>query len=162
MNILAIDPATKCGFAHSCGISGTWDLSVRRDESAGMRLFRFRGKLAEVAKAAGVDVVVYEGARHAAPGMQGALVVQSTIQGVLQLWCEDNGVEYRAYSPSEAKKLATGKGNANKAAMQKAAGEKWPGLEIVDDNHADALWLLELAKRDLLPLTNLAAAREME
>lgn len=151
MKILAIDPATKCGFAHNCGPSGTWDLSIRRDESAGMRLLRFRGKLTEVRTVAGVDVVVYEGARHAGANMQGALVVQATIQGVLQLWCEDNGVEYRAYSPSEVKKLATGKGNANKDAMKKAAAEKWPGLEIVDDNHADALWLLELAKRDLTP-----------
>lgn len=146
MTILAIDPATKCGWAHSDGMSGTWDLSVRRDESSGMRLIRFRGKLNEIHKASPVDLVVYEGARHAGAGMQGALVTQATIQSVLIVWCEDNGIEYRAYSPSEIKKFATGKGNAGKDAMIKAAIEKFG--EVKDDNQADALWILELAKRD--------------
>ena len=36
MKLLALDPATQCGFAHSCGASGTWDLRVRRDEAGGI------------------------------------------------------------------------------------------------------------------------------
>lgn len=149
MNILAIDPATKCGWAHSFGISGTWDLSVRRDESAGMRLIRLRGKLKEVASCAGVEMLVFEAARHASPKMAGALVVQSELQSVIKVWCEDNVIEYRGYSPSEIKKYATGKGNANKAMMVEAAREKWPELIIEDDNQADALWLLDLARQQL-------------
>lgn len=149
MKILAIDPATKCGFAHSCGASGTWDLSARRDESIGMRLIRLRGKLNEIGTAEGVDVVVFEAARHAAARMAGALVVQSELQGIIKLWCEDNSVNYRGYSPAEVKRHATGKGNANKDAMLTAAQEKWPTLSIVDDNQADALWILDLAQRDL-------------
>lgn len=145
MNILALDPATNMGWAHSGGVSGTWDLSVRRDESGGMRLLRLKGKLTE-ALAAGVDLVVYEAARNAAPKMQGALVVQAGIQGVLLLWCEENGIEYRGYSPTEIKKHATGKGNANKAAVMAAARAR--GWEFKDDNEADALWLLDLARRD--------------
>ena len=47
MNILALDPATKCGWAISPTIGGTWDLSTRRDESKGMKLIRFRNKLTE-------------------------------------------------------------------------------------------------------------------
>ncbi len=147
MNILAIDPATKCGWAHSCGESGTWDLSVRRDESAGMRLIRFRGKLQEIVSNVGVDLVVYEAARHAAPNMQGALTVQAMIQGVLVTWCEDNHAEYRGVSPSEVKKHATGKGNANKDLMIAAARERWPEVRIQDDNQADALWILDLAEQ---------------
>ncbi len=146
MKILAIDPATKCGFAHSCGVSGTWDLSVRRDESAGMRLIRLRGKLNELFESEPASLLVFEAARHAAPKMQGALVVQATIQGVLILWAEDHGVEYRGYSPSEIKKFATGKGNASKADMMAAAVERFG--PVGDDNEADALFLLELAKRD--------------
>lgn len=148
MNILSIDPATKCGWAHSCGESGTWDLSVRRDESAGMRLVRLRGKLTEIVLDVGVDLVVYEAARHAAPKMQGALVVQAMIQGVLIAWCEEHGIEYRGVSPSEVKKHATGKGNANKALVIEAAMARWPGRYIRDDNEADALWILDLAQRD--------------
>lgn len=147
MRILAIDPATKCGWAHSCEISGTWDLSVRRDESAGMRLIRFRGKLNEIARDVGVDLVVYEAARHAAPKMQGALVIQAMIQGVLVSWCEDNSIEYRGVSPSEVKKHATGRGNAGKDLMVQAAKERWPERPIKDDNEADALWILDLAEQ---------------
>jgi Holliday junction resolvasome RuvABC endonuclease subunit len=143
VNILAVDPATRCGWAHSAGASGTWDLSIRRDESAGMRLLRLRGKLEEIRATVGVDLLVYEAARHAAPKMAGALVVQATLQGVLLLWAEQNRVEYRGYSPSEIKKHATGKGNAGKDVMLAAARARWP--TVGDDNEADARWLLDLA-----------------
>ena len=149
MRILAIDPATKCGWAHTCGASGTWDLSVRRDESGGMRLMRLHGKLNEIRDTVGVDVLVYEAARHAAPKMQGALVTQAMIQGSFLTWCEQHGVEYRGYSPSEIKKHATGKGNAAKGLVLQKARERWPHLKIKDDNEADALWLLDLASAQL-------------
>jgi Holliday junction resolvasome RuvABC endonuclease subunit len=148
MKILALDPATKCGWAHSSGPSGTWDLSIRRDESAGMRLIRLKGKLDEIRRDAGIDVLVYEAARHAAPKMQGALVVQSELQGVIKLWCSENHIEFRGYSPSELKKHATGKGNANKEAMMKAGREKWPACNG-DDNEYDARWLLDLFTKTL-------------
>jgi len=144
MNTLSLDPATKCGWAHSCGASGTWDLSIRRDESKGMRLIRFKGKLNEILRDAGVDLVVYEAARF--KGMGGPLVVQSEIQGVLKVWCEENGIEYRAYSSKEIKAHAVG-GSANKQQMIDAASKAFP-VKIEDDNHADALWLLSLSMRD--------------
>lgn len=153
MNILALDPATHCGWAYSkVGYegSGTWDLSIRRDESAGMRLIRLAGKLEELRKSMGVDLLVYEAARNAGPKMQGALVVQSELQGVIKFWCEQNKIQYRGYSPSEIKKHATGKGNANKDAMLAAARIKWPGF-IGDDNEADAKWLLDLAMKEYQP-----------
>jgi Holliday junction resolvasome RuvABC endonuclease subunit len=149
MKILAIDPATKCGWAHSVGASGVWDLSIRRDESGGMRLLRLRAKLNKASEAELPDVVVFEAARHAAPKMQGALTVQAELQSVIKVWCYDNSIEYRGYSPSEIKKHATGKGNANKDAILKAARQRWPDVEIVDDNEADALWLLDLAQKEL-------------
>lgn len=149
MKILAIDPATKCGWAHSDGPSGTWDLSIRRDESAGMRLIRLRGKLREILENVGIDLLVYEAARHAAPKMQGALVVQSELQAIIKEFCEDAKpkIQYRGYSPTEIKKHATGKGNANKPAMTIAAKIKFCFV-ITDDNHADALWLLDLAQEE--------------
>lgn len=146
MQVLAIDPATKCGWAHSSGIGGTWDISVRRDESAGMRLIRLRGKLNEVMANAGVTLCVYEAARNAAPKMQGALVVGAMLQSVITVWCEDNKIEYRGFSPSEIKKYATGKGNAGKEDMLSAAITRWPQIEFADHNHADAQWMLALAQ----------------
>jgi len=148
-NILAADPATKFGWAHSCGNSGVWDLSIKRDESAGMRLIRLWGKLEEIENAVGIDILAYEAARFAAqrPGAQGALVVQAEMQGQIKSWCERHGVEYKGYSSTEIKKHATGKGNANKEAMVKAAEARFAG-RLIDHNHADALWLLDLVCKE--------------
>jgi Holliday junction resolvasome RuvABC endonuclease subunit len=148
MKILALDPATHCGFAHSCGVSGTWDLSIRRDESSGMRLIRLRGKLNEILTVEGIDLVVYEAARHGAAKMQGALVVQAELQGVIKVWCQDHDVEYRAFSPKEIKRHAVGRGNASKQEMVVAARRKFDD-RIFDDDQADALWILDLAKHTL-------------
>lgn len=151
MRILALDPANSCGWAHSDGISGVWDLKTRRDESGGMRLIRFTAKLNTILDGAGVDLVVYEAARNCAPGMQGALVRQAELQGVLIHWCDNHVINYRGYSPSEIKKHATGKGNASKAAVLAAAEERWYLRDIQDDNEADALFLLDLAQSELDP-----------
>lgn len=145
--ILAIDPATRCGWAHECGISGVWDLSIRRDESSGMRLIRLQSKLMELLKSSNVTLVVYEAARHAAPKMQGALVVQAEIQGVIKITCDQQNVAWRGYSPTEIKKFATGKGNAKKPDMIGAAC-RLASKQITDDNEADAICLLHLAKSE--------------
>ena len=142
--ILALDVATHCGWAVSHEIYGVWDLSPKRDESAGMRLIRFRYKLKEVIEKEKINLVVFErpGGRHV-----GAVIVHSELQGQVKVVCEDLSIPYRGYSSQEIKKFATGKGNANKVAMIDAAKDKlgYPGK---NDNEADALWLLELAKSD--------------
>ena len=148
MHILAVDPATKCGFASSLGASGTWDCSVRRDESVGMRLIRLRSKLYAIADAGKIDLLVYEAARNAMPKMQGALVTQATLQGIILAFCEDHKIEYRGYSPTEIKRHATGKGNSGKDQMLEAAKIKWPNRSFVDDNEVDALWLLDMAQKE--------------
>lgn len=160
MKILALDPATKCGWClgDETGViaSGTWDFSIRRDESSGMRLLRLRAKLDEIFALYHPEVTVFEAARHAAPKMQGALVVQAELQGVIKCWAEAMlpKVEYRGYSPDEIKKRALGGGRGKKEQMVELACEKWPAIEIVDDNHADALWLFDLAASELIGATN--------
>lgn len=160
MRLLAIDPANKCGWAHSSGASGTWDLSVRRDESSGMRLLRLAAKLGEIHSGVGIDVVVFEAARHSAPKMQGALVAQAEIQGQIKVWCERANVEYRGYSPAEIKKHATGKGNAGKDAVMEAARSR--GWNPQDDNEADALWLLDLATISIDTHSDITTSGEVE
>lgn len=149
MKILALDPATKTGWAHSSGdsISGVWDLSIKRDESGGMRLIKFQSKLQQVYDLMGIDLVAYEAARFKGPNMGGALVVQSEIQGVLKNFCEERDIEYKGYSSKEIKKHAFG-GNCSKSQMVELACEKWSDVNIVDDNHADALWILSLVKSE--------------
>lgn len=145
MNILALDIATKCGFAYGeleTLQTGTWNLTPRRDESKGMRLIRLQAKLNEL-REYGVGLLVFEAVR-AAGGHLNAAIVQAEIQGVVKAWAETAGIEYRGYSSSEIKRFATGKGNAKKQDMIHAAIHKF-GREVSDDNEADALALWHLA-----------------
>ena len=145
-NVLALDPATNTGWAHSLGFEGTWNLKVKSDESSGMRLVRFRSKLDAIHEQLGFGLIAYEMA-IVMPGRSSGSSVGKELQGVLKLWCEDRKVDYRSYSPSEVKKHATGRGRASKEMMIQAAQKKWRKV-IEDDNIADALWILDLALTD--------------
>lgn len=144
MKILAVDQATKAGWAVTPEVSGTWNLAVLRDESAGMRLIRFRAKLKEIIALEKIEVVVYE---RVAGRFKSSISVSAELAGTLKVVCEDAGIQYRAFSAGEIKKHATGKGGCGKPAMIAAAEKKWPHLLIIDDNHADALWMLDLANK---------------
>ncbi|MBM3273404.1 hypothetical protein FJY94_09270, partial [Candidatus Kaiserbacteria bacterium] len=61
----------------------------------------------------------------------------------LTAWCEHHQIPYQGVPVGTIKKHATGKGNAGKAEMIAAA--KALGFAPVDDNHADALALLDWA-----------------
>jgi Holliday junction resolvasome RuvABC endonuclease subunit len=60
-------------------------------------------------------------------------------------WCEERGIPYEGIPVATIKKHATGKGNAKKDAMMAAASSRWPSVTLEDDNHADALWIGDLA-----------------
>ena len=100
----------------------------------------------EIHEAENLDVIVYE---RVAGFHSNALISSAKLVAVIETFCMDNGINYRAYSASEIKKFATGKGNANKTKMVEAAKEKY-GYMGVNDNEADALHILHLAQRDLL------------
>lgn len=145
MKILALDIATTTGWATDT-TSGTWNLKPNRGESEGMRVVRFKAKVAEMIAMEGIKLVSYE---RPAGLHKGSIMVASEMIGVLKDLCIERGVELACYSASQIKSHATGKGNANKEAMIKAATEKWQHIKIQDDNHADALWLLDLTKKDV-------------
>lgn len=147
MNVLALDLATKTGWAHSCGESGVWDLSVQRDESGGMRFIRLRAKLGEMLRGVGVDVVYYE-LPFAHKKNKTGCDVGTKLTAIVESWALENGLEYCGKTNSDVKKHATGKGRVDKDAMIAAAEEKFE-IAIIDDNHADALWLLDLAMTEL-------------
>ncbi len=145
MRVLAIDPATTTGWACNDPEShGTWDLRVRSDESDGMRLIRFESKLREFNECNRLKLITFErpGGKFTRP-----IITQSEIIGTLKRFAIAHGIEYRAYSSTEIKKHATGRGNSNKGAMIQAAKDKL-GYRGEDDNEADALWLLNLSLKD--------------
>ena len=145
MRMLAIDPATKCGWAMSKDIFGTWDLHIKKDESPGMKFIRLRAKLHELHESEKLELIIFE-----RPGgrFKNDIISHSKLQAVIEEFCAQNDVEQKGYSSKEIKKFATGKGNANKLAMINAAKLKL-GYQGEDDNEADALWLLYYAKSDL-------------
>ena len=147
MKILALDPASQTGWAVN-GLAksyGTWDLKTRKDESIGMKLIRFESKLKEVVEQMDIQLIVYE--RPAGRNTY-SIIHQSKLIAIAEKYCENNNIQYRAYSASEIKKHATGKGNCGKPAMIQAAREKL-AYAGDNDNEADALWLLDLAMREL-------------
>jgi len=144
MKILALDLGTYCGWAHSLGSSGVWLLKPKKDESDGIRLIRFANKLRWLKKALGIDIIAYEAARHGGRANRG-LVTHSELQGVVKQLSEELSYQYKGYSPTAIKKFATGDGRASKEAMIRAAC-KFSGKGITDDNEADAICLLEMAK----------------
>ncbi len=145
VRILSLDIASVTGWAISETEHGTWDFKTRKDESMGMKLLRFRAKLNEVNELTRFNLVVYE---RAAGHFKNSIIHEAKLIGVVEEWCELNKIAYRSYSATEIKKFATGKGNAKKPDMVKAAQDKL-GYDGEDDNVADALWLLKLAQKEL-------------
>lgn len=155
MTLAAFDLGTQTGVAFGapgCVISDTWSFKPQRHEGGGMRFLRFRRKLEEMHAAAPISEVGYEEVRRHigtdAAHIYGGLLAQLTA------FCEEHGVPYAGHPVGTIKKWATGKGNADKAAMI-AAVRSW-GHRPKDDNEADALALFYMLAQD----RGLAAPRE--
>lgn len=154
MSILALDLGTKCGYA-ICRPgpayylnSGTWGLKPTRFDSAGQKFVKFRKNLTDIILKEEPTLIVFEEVR-----MHMAIDAAHSYGGflsVLQLCALDFKVEYRGVGVGTIKKHATGKGNAKKPDMIKAAIRLYPAINVIDDNHADALCLLHYATHELL------------
>lgn len=149
INVLALDTGTKTGWAVYCNgmtDSGVQDFALKRGESVGMRFFLFRNWLNRMLYKFPVKLVIYEQAHHrgGAATMIGVGMVTR-----IQEECELHNVEYTPVHSATLKKFAVGHGKASKADMVRKAKERWPEQNIEDDNQADALWLLEYAKKEI-------------
>lgn len=80
-------------------------------------------------------------------------------QGVVRLALHAAHVPYVSVPPATLKKYATGSGNAGKADMRMALYQR-AGLDLRDDNQADAYWLMALGYQLLdQPLIAVPAAQ---
>ena len=143
MNILALDVATKTGYAYSGGDSGTWNFGIRSREDSIDRIVKFHSQIKHFISNNPVDIISIE---RTAGRFKKPLIVQSELHGVLKLLARDENIVIEEYSAKDIKKFATDNGNASKSMMIEAAEERF-GIKIIDDNHADALWLLERTKQ---------------
>jgi hypothetical protein len=141
--VLALDLGTTTGFALRTRddhiTSGTLTFRNDRWEGGGMRFLRFRQWLTETKHvASGLDHVVYEQVRRHI-GTDSAHAYGGWL-AILAAWCEHHAIPYEGVPVGTIKRFATGRGNADKAAMVAAMQAR--GFHPVDDNEADALALL--------------------
>lgn len=141
-SLLALDVATKTGFCTRTA-SGSWNLTPKKDESKGMRLIRFKGKLKEICQLEEVTLIVFE--QIAVYGKFPNTVGIEMI-GVLKLFCEESGIEYKGF-PVKSIKKQTGNGNAGKDKMIEHA--KQYKSDVESDDEADAIILYHLAQDEL-------------
>ena len=73
-----------------------------------------------------------------------AAKVYGGYRGIVMSTAARYDIEVIGYSPSAIKKFWTGKGNADKNQMVKVTKQKYPNLEVKDDNQSDAIALLQL------------------
>ncbi|MGE4043567.1 MAG: hypothetical protein AB7F35_01845 [Acetobacteraceae bacterium] len=141
--VLALDLGSTTGWALR-GVdnritSGTMTFKPTRFEGGGMRYLRFNGWLQEIGRLGGPfhRIVFEEVRRHV--GTDAAHVFGGLL-ATLTAWAEMHSIPYEGVPVGTIKRFATGKGNADKAAM--IAAMKARGFNPADDNEADALALL--------------------
>jgi hypothetical protein len=149
--ILALDLATKTGFACSSGKSGVVTFPKNQWESSGVRWIRFADWLLKLCEDEKVNFIAYE-----IPGVhrsRAASHVAHSLLSQVEVFCERAAIDYLGFEASLVKthalSYADRKLKRNKTTMELLASQRWPDLDIVDDNHADALWILDLAARTL-------------
>lgn len=143
-SILAVDLGTTTGWAlHARGQfkSGSFRTKLHATEHPGLRFLRFRREFLSTFR--GVREVWFELVRrhegtHAAH-------IYGGFWAELMAWCQDNGVRWRAVEVGDIKRTVAGRGNATKKQMMAAVEEL--GFRPADDNEADALAILHVARQ---------------
>lgn len=146
MSVLALDLATKVGWAHSSGTSGVYELPGRDSTGNGIRFNRFQEWLNDMVDGIRIDTVVYEMAHHR--GGHATRLINGLI-AVIEMQCDYWDISCKGYHSALIKKHATGKGNAKKPEMYEAALKRNPDRRFITDDEVDALWLLDLALSEL-------------
>lgn len=165
--VLGLDLATRTGWAvldrHGQLTSGVVSFDLARGESPGMRFLRARRWLEEVLvrrrveiveaglgvtaervfNEPAVDVVAFEQGSHHRGGAATQVLVG--LQAIALAQAAVLGIETLPVHTTRLKKWAAGRGNATKEEMVAAARARWPDQDVVDDNQADALWVLAFA-----------------
>jgi Holliday junction resolvasome RuvABC endonuclease subunit len=143
--ILALDLATKTGYAHTDGTSGVFILPPK-ESGVGYRFRVFSSWLADFMANHETDAIAYEKAHHRG---QAATALAIGLITITELVASDERItSVKGYHTGTLKRHATGNGAAKKPEMAAAAAARNPTIKLIDDNHVDALWLLDLALND--------------
>lgn len=143
MRVIGIDPSlTATGIADSDGELSTVRAHFRLKDG---RLRSIYKAVMDVADAAAHDLPDVDNPDARAviedlPKQAMGAGITGMVQGVVRLALIENGVPYIKIPPATLKKFATGKGNADKAAMR-VAWQQYSGIDNPDDNQVDAAFL---------------------
>jgi len=143
--ILAIDPATSCGWAWSDGTtrhSGTWDLAALGSSSKHAHLAALRERLLRIHAKLGIDHFGFEKVIHGR-GMRSTEAHAEKIAIIKLVAVEIGATVHAGYGASSIKLFATGDGHAEKRQMMLACERLLKVVPRTDDE-ADALWILEM------------------
>jgi hypothetical protein len=176
--VLGLDLGTNCGYA--IGLvrpngdvdvepwsMGLWDLSTGRYDTGNLGFLRLRRFLAMVSP----TIVYYEDVkytpeeaitRYNAARILARAATSSELIGAFKqtlcLWCEDHGAACLGIPIGTIKRMATGRGNANKEDMIRACNAKFRTNFDVEtysttgaDNVADAAFVLLAGIAELPP-----------
>jgi Holliday junction resolvasome RuvABC endonuclease subunit len=147
MKILAIDPATSCGFAIGDNkqllAHGVWNLGAGRPIEAQHR--ELENQLLNAIAAYDCGMIATENAGFGSrnPAVQ---AMHNERLGVIRLVACRSGCEVRTFQPTTIKAYATGSGRAKKPQMIASLKTHF-GIEIDSDDEADAIWIWHLATR---------------
>lgn len=146
-DILALDLATRCGYAHSDGRHGVWNLGAGRDDSEKLHCLAMNIKAMAPLKMIAVELASYGAAHRKGQGVQWSQIVwQNAMLGVVKQVASEIGAKVEGFHPSSIKKMMTDNGRATKQQVRQAV-KRLLGIETVDDNDSDAVAILTLAKR---------------
>ena len=143
VNVLALDLATKCGWAYQTRDgkqrSGVERFAPGKGGHNGQRWLAMRQWLTEAAREmGGVHVVYFEDVKRHVSNLSAR--AYCGYLAILEAWCATNNVPMVGVGVGTIKKAWVGKGNATKEDM--IAEAKRRGITVIDDNHADALAIL--------------------
>lgn len=144
--ILALDPGLRLGWAvgdGKCIITCTHNL-FEVAGNTGRVLACLEAWLADMVSEHRPTLIVYEAPVKFGGGWQ----LRAGMAAIIRLVAYRSDVAVIEVSPSAIKKHATGNGRADKEAMIEAAtAKRW---SAVNEHEADALWLLDYARKNIV------------
>lgn len=96
-----------------------------------------------VSLAQGTEFIVFEGFSFGSndPGTQERI----GLAFLLRHWCWKQQIPFLCVAPTQVKKFATGRGNAEKSLIMREVFRRW-NVEARNDNEADAVTLLQIGR----------------
>lgn len=146
MNVLALDLATKTGYAvNASGVTTSGAVTFERkspEEHPGARYTRFQRWLRERIALDKPKLIVFEEPMGHFQSAAAAFIIIG-LRGIMMSTASYYGIPTLGVPQTKLKKWATGKGNAKKEDMIRAMRSRWPDVPFDTNDECDALLLLQ-------------------